>query len=401
MNICFFEWGYPAKNFGGGGGTYVQIITKELVRRGHKAFVISQYLDYEPEEYFDDGVLVRRIRIKGWHGYFTKIPLVGSWLGRFFRIIESSLAINKTINKIHNEQKLDLVEFPESANFLYSLEVNLPYLVHLHVSSFTCKKYCVEKITLEDRLQRKLEGFFMKKAGFLTSPSMFLKEEVIKEFKIDSSKIHVIPYPLDFDELNSIGESRKDEWRNVYYAGRIEKRKGVDILLKAVPLVIKSNPKVKFWLFGSSSNTLTLEEVKSFLKVNNVEENVKILSHIPREELINTVRDFDLCVFPAIFDNSPYVIYEAMALGKAVISTRSFGGIPELIEDGVTGLLVQPGNVEELANAIINLLRDEKKSQEMGELARKKAEEYYDVKIITDKRLALYNTIIEKHKIIN
>jgi len=106
MNICFVEWGYPAKNFGGGAGTYVQIIAKELVRRGHKAFVISLYLDCETEEYFDDGVLVRRIRIKGWHWYFTKIPFVGSWLESFFRIIESSLAINKTISKIHNEQKL-------------------------------------------------------------------------------------------------------------------------------------------------------------------------------------------------------------------------------------------------------------------------------------------------------
>ncbi len=389
MNICFVESGYPSKGFGGGAGTYVQLTAKELVRRGHKAFVISKYLDGEPEESMDGGVVIRRARIKGWHWYFTKVPIIGRTLARFFKIVESSLAVNSQIKRLHKEHELDMVEFPETANFLYPIQIKLPYIIHLHGSDFTVKKYCKEEIHLEDRLQRWLEGILTKRADLITAPSKFLKEEIVREFKIDSSRISVIPYPINRELLTSPIRFNEDA-RDVYYAGRLEKRKGVDVLLKSIPLVVESAPETRFWFFGSFSQEISLEKLKTYLKKNGVEKNVRIHPHIPRTELLNVARDLDICVLPTIFDNSPYVIYEAMALGKAIVSTRSPGGIPELIDDGKDGVLVRPGDTAGLVNAILGLLKDERRRNNMGHLARENAARCYDVERITNKHISIY-----------
>lgn len=392
MNICYVEQGYPAKSFGGGAGTYVQLAAKELIKRGHKVFVISKYLDGEPAELVDDGVIVRRVKIEGRHWYFSKVPIIGRLLARFFRIIEASLVINREIKEIHRKYKLDFMELTESANFLYGVYIRLPYVVHLHGSSFTFKKYCGEKITLEDKMQRRLEGFVIKRARFITSPSRFLRDEIIREFSIDTSKICVIPYPID-EKLVTVRSQDNKEQKIVFYAGRLEERKGVHILKEAIPLVLKKYQNVVFMLFGLDSKNITRNSLEEYFKEHGVSEKVKIYSFTPKKKLFEYLSQADICVVPSIWDNSPNTVYEAMAAGKAIVATN-VGGIPELINNGVEGILVEPANPGYLSQAIVDLLKDDNKRKQMGQATQKKATEKFNINSIIGQKLTIYSRIM-------
>ncbi|MCQ9204960.1 MAG: glycosyltransferase family 4 protein [Omnitrophica bacterium] len=396
MNICFVETGYPAKNSGGGAGTYVQLIAKALVKQGHKAFVISKYFTDEPSEFIDEGVLVRRTKAARWSWYISKIPFLGKSIAHIAYLLEFFFLVNEEIRRIHREYKLDLVEFSETANFLFSWQLKLPYLIHLHGSNFTFKKYCAETITALDKWQRCLEGRFMKNASCITSPSHFLKEEIVCEFAIPNRKITVIPYPIDECLLTVNNVNTKRE-KIIYYAGRLEKRKGLDILRAAIPLVLKEHDAVRFLLFGADSKEITKESLGEYFQKQGIATKVAIHLFTPQETLFRYLVQADIVVVPSVWDNSPYTIYEAMAAGKPVIAANT-GGIPELVVNGVTGILVQPNDTHGLAKAISNLITDGAKREQMGKKARELAREKFTIASIVKKRLMIYQFVTKQHR---
>jgi glycosyltransferase involved in cell wall biosynthesis len=391
MNICFVESNYPGRFSGGGAGTYVQLIAKELMRRGHKAFVIARYLDSEPPESDDGGILVSRPKTGNLSWYLGKIPLIGSILAKVSQIVESSLAINAAIDTLDKKHRLDVVEFSENANFLYVFKKHTPYIVHLHGSNVTFKKYCREKIFFQDRIQRCLEGFVMRRARLITSPSAFLKNEVVEEFNIAASKILVIPYPLDEKLLQSEHRADKDN-KIVFYSGRLEKRKGVHTLQEAIPLVLKKYLQVMFMLFGSDSKDMARAGLQKYFQQRGVAERVKLCPFCPKEELFNYLSEADICVIPSVWDNSPNTIYEAMAAQKAIVAT-AVGGIPELIENNIQGVLVEPEDAKGLSQAIGDILENENKRKQLGQRAREKAIKIFNMDNIIRQRLAIYEQV--------
>lgn len=392
MNICFVEWGYPSKNSGGGAGTYVQLTAKELIRRGHKVFVIAKYLIGEPEESIDDGVVVRRVRIKSYHYYSRKILVVGKLLAHFFGMVVTQITINREIARLHKKYKLDIVEFSETPNLFYMAGLKLPYAVQLHGSRFTFKKYCGEKITTEDKLQRKIEGLAIKRANLIMSPSNCLKGEIIREFGVSAARICVISYPADRFLLEIPIKPNRDE-KIVFYAGRLERAKGVHVLKKAVLSVVKTYPDVKFLLFGSDCPGMTRGMLVDYFKKNGVAKKVEVCPFAPKEKLFEHLAEADICVVPSIWDNSPNVVYEAMVAGKAVVSTN-VGGIPELVTDGSTAILVEPNDSILLSRAIIDLLENDTKRLEIGRRAREIAAKRFNIINITDERLKKYEEAI-------
>ena len=391
MNICFVEMGYPAKNYRGGAGTYVRLIAKELLKQGNRVFIVSQHIAGEPSDCEDNGIIIRRIKIKGWSWYFKKIPIIGGVVSRFLQIIELSLSINAVIKEFHKRYNLDFIESCEIPDFLFKIQTCLPYVIHLHGSEHTCKKYCGERIGLEDKLQRRLEGFVIKKADLITTPSQFLKDDIIREFGINDSKIHVIPYPIN-EQLTLIKEDLSKDIKIVFYAGRLEKRKGVHTLKEAIPLIVSEYPKVKFLFFGADTKSITRNDLISYFERCGVSDKVEIHSFVPQERLFEYLSRADICVVPSIWVNSPNTVYEAMAARRAVVATN-VGGIPELVKNGVTGILVEANNTSHLAKSIISLLKDDAKTEEMGKKAREGAIERFGTERIVKKRLAIYKTL--------
>ena len=112
-----------------------------------------------------------------------------------------------------------------------------------------------------------------------------------------------------------------------------------------------------------------------------------------RDDVPQILASLDISLHTSIWEGMPIAIIEAMLMSKAIIATK-VGGIPELIEDGVTGILLAPYDREALARSIIKLINDKALAKRMGELARQYARERFTRKTMIENILKLYDSFI-------
>jgi glycosyltransferase involved in cell wall biosynthesis len=117
------------------------------------------------------------------------------------------------------------------------------------------------------------------------------------------------------------------------------------------------------------------ETVRSFVQTSSVWPIIEHLGPAPLEQRVKFFKQADLFVLPTYAEGMPVAVLEAMAAGLPVITTR-VGGIPELIEDGVEGFLIAPGDVEALADRITRLIRDPSERRRMSERGQAKARNF-------------------------
>jgi glycosyltransferase involved in cell wall biosynthesis len=118
--------------------------------------------------------------------------------------------------------------------------------------------------------------------------------------------------------------------------------------------------------------------------------------YLSHEELARELRSDYFAVVPSVWDEPfGFVAIEAMSVGRPVIAYR-VGGLPEIVEDGVSGRLVPRGNVEELTRAVRELLDDETSARRMGHAARERVEQRFDYELMVDRYLGLIRNLVSK-----
>ena len=160
----------------------------------------------------------------------------------------------------------------------------------------------------------------------------------------------------------------------VFALGRIVLKKGFDYLVQALPLVCQEMPHITFIIGGDGTD---LDRLKTLAKDLGVFESVRFPGTINRAEVPTYFHLCDVFTLPAVFDpkgnvdGCPNVILEAMACGKPVVASN-ISGIPVIVKNGETGMLVKEKNVEELAAALVHLLTDTEKREEFGRAGRER-----------------------------
>jgi len=199
------------------------------------------------------------------------------------------------------------------------------------------------------------------------SPSRFLKDKVEEMgFK---KKIVVLP---NFVWLDEFEPSYEFEENTICYFGRLSKEKGLFTLLNAV-----KGLNVKLKIIGEGLLKDELQKVAASFSLCD-KENIKFLGHKTGEELKNEIKKSMFVVLPSVcYENNPRTVLESFALGKPVIGSR-IGGIPELVIDGITGYTFEVGNVEDLKEKIVYLVKNPQKVVELGKNARKFVEENHN-----------------------
>lgn len=168
------------------------------------------------------------------------------------------------------------------------------------------------------------------------------------------------------------------------FVGGITKAKGaIDIVALARRL-----PEIDFCLIG---NMLT--EVAPDL--NPLPGNVVITGLLPHEEVIDNVASSDLFLFPSYSEGFPNAVLEAMALGLPVVATR-VGAIPEMVEEGEGGFLVEPGDIAGLVSAITALAKDPILRERQGAFNREKSRRYYSYSTVTKQLTLIYNEVTNR-----
>jgi len=227
----------------------------------------------------------------------------------------------------------------------------------------------------------KLSRIYERNVDFFISPSDFLRNKVI-QFGIDGGKIFHIPNFVDPREYSPHYEAED----YFVYFGRISEEKGLLTLIRSVR-DIKSS---RLLIIGEGELRGRLEGYISEKDIANIEFS----GYMGEEQLKSVIGNSMFVVVPSEwYENCPYSVLEAFALGKLVVGSN-IGGIPELIEEGVDGFLFEPGNSEELSEKIAYLISRPRLREEMGRNARKKVEENYNPELYYERLMKIYQRLM-------
>ncbi len=203
----------------------------------------------------------------------------------------------------------------------------------------------------------------LHKAVHITATSEFLKNATI-EFKPDVfRKISVIPFGVEIPE--QIVEMPLNRPFKLCFTKSLRPKYGPDILLSALYEVKKQLPDIQLTMAGNGPMKERLEWI---VKELGLEDNVSFSGFVPHQDVYNLIRQHHVMIMPSIMDSESFGVaaVEAGACARPVIAS-SVGGVPEVIADGITGILVTPKDHLELTNAIIKLASDRVLCEKMGE----------------------------------
>jgi glycosyltransferase involved in cell wall biosynthesis len=183
--------------------------------------------------------------------------------------------------------------------------------------------------------------------------------------------------------------------RYILFLARLHFEKAPCNLLKAFALIEKKYPDVALVFAGHDAGEA--EKVKNLAKELGLERRVILTGKVSEEEKYQLLAGCEFLVLPSMCEAQGIVFIEAYAQGKTVIGTR-VGGVPEIVKDNVTGLLVEYGDIKGLAEKIEYLLERPELRKEMGKKGREIACEKYRWKDIIDRIEKLYEEVIEERK---
>ncbi|HLZ34500.1 MAG TPA: glycosyltransferase family 4 protein [Nitrospira sp.] len=167
-------------------------------------------------------------------------------------------------------------------------------------------------------------------------------------------------------------------------------RKGYDIMIRALPGILEAVPTAHYLIVGT-------EETGYAGSLLTLARKLRVLDHVHMVGFQDPVRPYlaslDLYVHPALLEGFGIAVVEAMAAGKAVVATRT-GGLPEVVEHERTGLLVAPGDPDQLSAAILSLLRDATRREQMGSRGAARVRKQFDLKASVAAIEQLYRTVL-------
>jgi len=176
--------------------------------------------------------------------------------------------------------------------------------------------------------------------------------------------------------------------RTVLFLAWLQREKGVLDLVRAIPIVLRSVPEATFVIAGRAvADSETPDSILQFARSLCVERSLRLPGWVDGSKKGDLLRDSDVFVLPSYGEALPVGVLEAMACGIPVVATR-VGGIPDVIEDGVNGLLVEPGQPQALARAMIAMLTDDALRIRLREAAHRDVRSRYSTEsVIADLEL--------------
>lgn len=387
---------YPNETGWGGIGKYTYHLAHGLTAIGHKVHVLAQSLS-EDKEYLDNDVAIHRIAHKVFFPFKYKFEEFGNRL-------EYSYNIYNKLKKLIEKYDIDIVEGPNfsAETFVYSFYRKTPLVTRLHTHFSEVVDFCNMKKNADIKLSCLMENSTILRSDMVTCSTRRHIETISNEIGCKPQNIEIIPLgiPLPKVEKKSHKETGDDSF-TVLYIGRLEKRKGAHVLAKAIPYVLEDVPETKFLIIGRDTyltpagNRFSGDREDSFKEkmINKITEkylkNVNFLGFVDDEIMDNYYKTCDVFVAPSVYESFGLIYVEAMSYGKPVVGCN-VGGVPEVVRDGVTGLLVPPENPVLLANAIIKILKDRNMREEMGQEARKHVEANFTRDLMSEKTIHAY-----------
>ena len=355
----------------GGSGILGTRLGVEFAKRGHPVHFIT----YE-----------RPVAIQAVDPENVRVHLVSVVEYPLFKYPPFTIALATEMSKVTESCELDLLHvhysIPHStAAYLSREKTGKPYVCTLHGSDVT--------ILGSDPAYKAINSFTVDRADVVTSVSRFMAERA-KELGIQKD-IHVIPNFVDTDiflpapcDLFTPDEKPAI---TIAHVSNFRPVKRIDDLVYAMCIAVKQAPDLKLMLIGDGPERHKIEQLINHLDLN---DNITMTGY--RRDIPNLLRCADALVLCSQTESAPLTLLEAMSCGLPVIATE-VGGIPEIVDHGRDGFLVEVKHPEAIAERILELNADQKKRLRLGAAGRRKVLENYTIDTVIDQYMDVYKSI--------
>jgi len=376
MNILMLNYEFPP--MGGGAGNATHNISQELAKKGHSVTVLTSRFKGQDKEEIIKGVKVYRVFSlrKGIHD----CGLRGAYSYLFSAIIKLwSLTSKSEYDILHY-----FFSFPTGFLTLApGKHRRIPYIVSLRGSDVPYYDIHNKTVHRIHMILKPINRHIWKRAKAVVALSKGLMETAL--ITAPTQKIAVIPNGVESDLFvpDEKHVKNRDNTLRLITVSRLINRKGIDHTLKAIAGLRDKN--ISLLVVGTGSYENALKELCTKLGLDGI---VKFHGYCPREELYKLYSKADVFILPSLVESFGLVFAEAMACGLPVIGGRT-GGVPELIKDE-NGILVEPGNVDEIKMAIVKMKDSQEMRLRMGKTNREKVSKYYTWSSIASSYLQVY-----------
>jgi 1,2-diacylglycerol 3-alpha-glucosyltransferase len=359
-----------------GVGTHVQCIAEGLALRGVRVIVVTSRHRGQPREEIWKGVRIYRIFSVKILGFYQALASKKN-LRKIFLENEVSLVhlhyfsfLLKTAAALSSEMKLPMIyTYHMTADHLTQLWPMRPFrsliarqIVHL-CNSFDLIISPSEKLSI-----------VIKESG-VSTPLEVLTNPVV--FETNRHPVEIAPSEILLDSMQTF---------RVFFAGRLSPEKNISLLLRAFSQVCKIIPNSTLWIAGRGPCEKSLREESEKLQIAR---QVQFLGFLEHKNLANYYASCDVFVLPSLIETQGLVAMEAGAFGKPIIVTDQIISCHELVEDKVSGFIVNGFSPEDLGLRLLDLALNPALRAKMG-LAAKKRTEAYQPALVLDSLQKIY-----------
>jgi glycosyltransferase involved in cell wall biosynthesis len=302
---------------------------------------------------------------------------------------------------------IEVVEFAEVGAEGYAYlrrRTRVPVVVRCHTPTAILRRhYTAAETPYGTFWTERLERFCILNADALTAPSRDTARVVAELCSGESGPIAAIPNLIEAELFgDSVRRANTRAKRNevvVLHVGRLERVKGVEVLAQAIPRVLAAVPQTRFVFVGEDrelpDGTSCRARLEEYLQSEGAMAQVNFTGVLTQAEMLEHYGNADICVVPTLnYESFSYTCCQGMAAGLPVVATR-IGGIPETVDADVSGILVEPGNATELAEALLTVIRDAGLRARMGRAGRATVEQRFDASVVAERMVDVYSATVE------
>ena len=402
MKIALLSFEYPPETGFGGVGTYTWYHARALVKLGHDVHVLAGAVDASDLRMQEhDGVQVFRFRSRGvlMRGFQLLSALRLFWTRNR---LENAVSMYRGLATLLEQHRYDIIEMPEcgAEGALVNNLMREATLIRFHSPARLIMGYYDVRRT-DITLCSLTEQLGLCGARYFSSCSQFVANEVRQKLHLKRS-IQVIPNGIDvalFDSVPQVDFRRAfDIPRDrlmIFFSGRLEPRKGIQFC-KEIASSILARYEVAWVFAGQDLFGYMAKDLLPYLQVQELHGSVHYLGKLDPTQVRSCLRQTDIFFLPSLWENCPYACLEAMAAGRAII-TSDQGGMPELIRDGDNGLLARNAQPASYIAALERLIEDAALRDRLGRAARETIETSYTDLHIARRSAEYYSECLASH----
>jgi glycosyltransferase involved in cell wall biosynthesis len=380
----------------GGVGTYTVELIRNLPNNIEVHVVTPMRLGFNGENFHSEEFL--QFLDKN-----IKIHYVSKATDTFLYNASFQYACLRTVPKLIKEEKIDLIH-SHAAHMpdllLKTLEKSAPTVTTVHTTitgqragtkashaAFKDLEFSEKMTLLTYPLLYFIDNLYFSKSALYITPSNWMKTTLLKGHPSLNKNVFVIPHGIDTTHYRPIVEEHSKDKNVILFVGRLIALKGIFNLIHALPIILKEHPNTIVLFVGPGEKEPYIKELN---RCGVPASSYQFLGHSDKKNLLYYYNISDVYVLPSFSESFSLTLLEAMSCGvPAVVS--NVGGPSEIIKNHFNGVLVEPGDVKALAEAIIFLLDNHKIRRRIGREARRTIEAQYSWRMAAIRTALIYN----------